>query len=135
MNAAQRQRVSKHVLDASAVLALLNQEPGKDRVGAILADCVINAVNYCEVLGKLIDAGLSEEDAQESVDLLGIEVINFDANLARLTATLLPTTKKLGLSLGGRSCLALGLARRNTVVTAERVWVKLKIGVKIDVIR
>src|SRR5262249_49846977 len=52
----------------------------------------------------------------------------------RLAAALRPTTKKLGLSLGDRSCLALGLARRNTVVTAERAWAKLKIGVKIDLI-
>jgi PIN domain nuclease of toxin-antitoxin system len=127
--------VSKYVLDASAVLALLNQEPGKDRVEPILAGSVINAVNYCEVLGKLIDAGLPEEDARESVDLLGIEVIDFDADLAQLAATLRPKTKKLGLSLGDRSCLALGLARRNTVVTAEKVWAKLKIGVKLDLIR
>jgi PIN domain nuclease of toxin-antitoxin system len=127
--------VSKYVLDASSVLALLNQESGKDRVEAILAESVINAVNYCEVLGKLIDAGLSEEDAQESADLLGIEVVNFDADLARLAAALRPMTKKMGLSLGDRSCLALGLARHNTVVTAERAWAKLKIGVKIDLIR
>jgi len=127
--------VSKYVLDASAVLALLNQEPGKDRVEPLLADSVINAVNYCEVLGKLIDAGVPEDAARESVDLLGVEVIGFDADLAQLAATLRLTTKKLGLSLGDRSCLALGLVRRNTVVTAEKTWVKLKIGVKIDLIR
>lgn len=127
--------MSKYVLDASAVLALLNKEPGKDRVEALLADSVINAVNYCEVLGKLIDAGVPEEAARESADLLGVEVISFDADLAHLAATLRPTTKKLGLSLGDRSCLALGLSRRSTVVTAEQTWVKLKIGVKIDLIR
>jgi ribonuclease VapC len=127
--------VSKYVLDASAVLALLNQEPGKDRVEPLLADSVINAVNYCEVLGKLIDAGVPEDDARESADLLGVEVIGFDADLAHLAATLRPTTKKLGLSLGDRSCLALGLARRNTVVTAEKKWGKLMIGVKIELIR
>jgi ribonuclease VapC len=56
-------------------------------------------------------------------------------NLARLAAALRPTTKKLGLSLGDRSCLALGLARRNIVVTAEKSWAKLKIDLKIDLIR
>ncbi|MEJ7575962.1 MAG: type II toxin-antitoxin system VapC family toxin [Pyrinomonadaceae bacterium] len=127
--------MSKYVLDASAVLALLNQETGKERVEAVLADSCIGAVNYCEVLGKLIDAGLSEQDAQESVELLSVEVVGFDVDLARLAAVLRPTTKKLGLSLGDRSCLALALSRRNTAVTAEQAWTKLKIGVKIELIR
>lgn len=127
--------MSKYVLDASAVLALLNREPGQDRVEAMLADSVICAVNYCEVLGKLIEAGLSEVNARECVDLLGIEVIGFDAELASLSASLRSRTKKLGLSLGDRSCLALGIARRHTVVTAEKSWARLKIGVTIDLIR
>ena len=127
--------MNKYVLDASAVLALLNQEPGKERVEALLADSVISAINYCEVLGKLIDAGLSEEDAQESIDLLGIECLDFDLELARLAAALRPTTKKLGLSLGDRSCLALGIARHSIIVTAERAWGRLKIGMNIDLIQ
>jgi len=127
--------VSKYVLDASAVLALLNQETGKERVEAVLADSCIGAVNYCEVLGKLIDAGLPEKEARESVELLNVEVVGFDIDMARLAAVLRPTTKKLGLSLGDRSCLALALARRNTAVTAERTWPKIKIGVKIELIR
>lgn len=127
--------MSKYVLDASAVLALLNQETGKERVETLLADACIGTINYCEVLGKLIDAGMPEQDAWESVDLLNVEVVGFDADLARLTAVLRPSTKKLGLSLGDRSCLALALARRNTAVTAERAWAKLKLGVKIELIR
>ena len=127
--------MSKYVLDASAVLALLNQETGMDKVEAVLADSCIGTVNYCEVLGKLIDAGMPEQDARESVELLNVEVVSFDVDLARLAAVLRPTTKKLGLSLGDRSCLALALSRRNTAVTAERVWPKLKIGVKIELIR
>lgn len=127
--------MSKYVLDASAVLALLNQEPGMDRVEAVLADSCLGTVNYCEVLGKLIDAGMPEQEARESIGLLNVEVVGFDIDLARLAAVLRPTTKKLGLSLGDRSCLALALSRRNTAVTAERAWAKLKIGLKIELIR
>jgi ribonuclease VapC len=127
--------VSKYVLDASAVLALLNQEPGMNRVEALLADSCMGTVNYCEVLGKLIDAGMPEQEARESVELLNVEVVGFDTDLARLAAVLRTSTKKLGLSLGDRSCLALALSRRNTAVTAERVWPKLKLGVKIELIR
>ncbi len=127
--------MSKYVLDASAVLALLNQETGHDKVEAVLADSVMSAVNLCEVMGKLIDAGLSEEEAHESLDLLNIEIISFDTDQAHQAAALRPTTKKFGLSLGDRSCLALGLARRHTVVTAEREWAKLRVGIKIELIR
>ncbi len=128
--------MSKYVLDASAVLALLNQEPGHERVEALLPDSAISAVNYCEVLGKLMDAGLTEKDALASVELLNVEVVSFDADMARLTAVLRQTTTKLGLSLGDRSSLALGLARRSATVTAERSWAKLKIdGVKVELIR
>ena len=127
--------MSKYVLDASAVLALLNQEPGMDRVEAVLADSCLGTINYCEVLGKLIDAGVPEQDARESVELLNVEIVSFDTDMARLAAVLRLTTKKLGLSLGDRSCLALALARRNTAVTAERIWAKLKLGVKIELIR
>ena len=127
--------MSNYVLDASAVLALLNQETGKERVEAVLSDSCIGAVNYCEVLGKLIDAGMPEQDARESVELLNVEVVSFDTDLAHLAAALRPTTKRLGLSLGDRSFLALALSRRNTAVTAERAWAKLKAGVKIELIR
>ena len=127
--------MSKYVLDASAVLALLHRETGQDKVAAALGDSVISAVNFCEVMGKLIDNGLSEDDARESLDLLNLEVISFDVDMAHVAAKLREQTRKLGLSLGDRSCLALGLALRHTVVTADREWARLRLGVKIEIIR
>jgi PIN domain nuclease of toxin-antitoxin system len=127
--------VNKYVLDASAVLALLNRESGQEKVEAILGDSVISAVNLSEVASKLIDAGLSDEEARETIDLLNVDVISFDVDQAHLGAMLRAKAKKLGLSLGDRSCLALGLSRQQTVVTAEREWAKLRIGVEIEIIR
>jgi len=127
--------MSKYVLDASAVLALLNQETGQEKVEGVLDESVMSAVNFCEVMGKLIDAGLPEDEARDSIDLLNIEVIDFDKEMASVAAALRARTRKLGLSLGDRGCLALGLARRNTIVTAEKIWAKLKIGVTIEIIR
>ena len=127
--------MSKYVLDASALLALLNQEKGKDRVESAVVDSVISAVNYCETLGKLIDGGMTDTDAREAVELINLPVIDFDAGLARIAAALRPKTKMLGLSLGDRSCLALALVRNDAAITAERAWSKLRIGVKIEVIR
>lgn len=127
--------MTKCVLDASAVLALLNQETGAEKVAAVLSDALMSAVNYCEVIGKLLDAGVSEPDARESVELLGIRIIDFDASHARAAAMLKRSTKSLGLSLGDRSCLALGLREKCDVVTAERSWAKLRTTLKIILIR
>ena len=127
--------MSSVVLDASALLALLNEEPGKDVVEEAIGDCSISAVNYCEVIGKLIDAGVPDDDARHTVDLLNIEIVDFDAELAFQAASLRLATRRFGLSLGDRCCLALGIARKATVLTSERNWSKLKIGAKVKQIR
>jgi len=125
--------VSKYVLDASALLALLNNEPGAQRVKDILPESVVG--NVCETVGKLVSVGMSIDDARTSVALVLPQVIPFDTELAFKTGALITDTKKLGLSLGDRACLALALMRQNTAVTAERVWSKLKLDVTIEVIR
>jgi len=127
--------LSSTVLDASAVLALLNQEPGYRTVLEAIDDSAMSAVNYCEVIGKLVDAGLSDPNAKTAVDLLNIQIVDFDEELAFASGCLRRETKQIGLSLGDRSCLALGIAKKATVLTAEKNWSKLKIGVKINVIR
>lgn len=127
--------MSSFVLDASALLTLLNEEPGKDVVEEAIGDCSISAVNYCEVIGKLIDAGVPDDDARHTVELLNIEIVDFDAKLAFQAASLRSATRILGLSLGDRCCLALGRARKATVLTSERSWSKLKIGLKVKLIR
>jgi len=127
--------VSDYVLDASALLTLLNEEEGNTRVEAILGAAVVSAVNASETLGKLIDAGVPERDARASLELLNLQVIPFDAEMAYTAAGLRPQTRRFGLSLGDRCCLALGIVRQSTVVTTERAWSKLKIGVSVEVVR
>jgi ribonuclease VapC len=127
--------VSEFVLDASALLALLNNEPGAQRVRDILPKSIISAVNLCEVVGKLTAAGLSVEDARTSVGLLDLEVAPFDSESAYKAGALIVQTRRFGLSLGDRACLGLGLTMKKTVVTAERLWPKLKLGVKVETIR
>ena len=127
--------MSKYVLDASAVLTILNQEPGKERVEAILGQAVVSTVNVAETIERLMDAGMSEANARLSLELLHLEVIDFDVEMARLAGSLKLSTKRLGLSLGDRCCLALGLVRGNSVVTADRLWAKLKLGIQVEVLR
>ena len=127
--------MSKYVLDASALLALLQNEPSAQRVRDIAPESVIGAANVCETIGKLIGAGMSIDDARTSIELINLEVVPFDAELAYKAVALVAETKKLGLSLGDRACLALGMTLNKTVVTAEQLWSRLKFGVSVEVIR
>ena len=120
--------MSEAVLDASAVLALLNAEPGGEQVEMYLARASMSAVNAAEVLSKLVDAGLSLEEAKESLSLLGIRIEVFESEDAELVASLRPQTRAKGLSLGDRACLALGLRLEAEVATAERSWSGLGVG-------
>lgn len=117
-----------HVLDASAVLAVLNNEPGEAVVTPLLSDSAISAVNLAEVSAKLLDAGMSQMAAQVAVDVLGIgEIVEFDFNLAWESARLRPLTKTSGLSLGDRVCLALAIKFGVNAITADKEWAKLSL--------
>ena len=118
----------KNVLDASAVLAVLNGEPGEKKVIPLLAESAISAVNLTEVGAKLLEAGMEEVSAQIAVSVLGIgEIMNFTEDSAWEAAQLRPLTKQYGLSLGDRACLALARKLNVPAVTADKEWSKLKL--------
>ena len=127
--------MSEYVLDASALLTILNQEPCKERVEAILGHAAVSTVNVAETIGKLLDAGMTGADARASVKLLHLKVIDFDMEMARVAGSLKQSTKKLGLSLGDRCCLALGIVHGSIVVTADRLWSRLRLGIQVEVLR
>lgn len=123
------------VLDASAVLALLWSEPGADVVLSHLADAHMSAVNMTEVLSRMIDRGFSLEVSLSLVEGIGCLVHDHALDLAIATAALRPVTRRLGLSLGDRACLALAQSLGAGVVTADRAWAGSDLGVAITVIR
>lgn len=127
------------VLDATALLALLHDEPGAEAVAEAVAEALphssISTVNLAEVVGKLAESGLPEEVIRAAVAGLGIEVVPFDDDLAYRTGLLRNLTSPYGLSLGDRACLALGLRLGRPVLTADRLWATVKAGVKIRLIR
>ena len=127
--------MTSFVLDASALLALLNSEPGSSAVQESLPGAAISAVNLSEVISKLSERGMPEPAIRAALEGLGLEVHPFDSDEAYSTARLRTATKPHGLSLGDRACLALGLALKAPVLTADRTWKKLKLGVKIRSIR
>jgi ribonuclease VapC len=122
------------VLDASAVLAVVLGECGADRVWA-LPEALISAVNYAEVVSKLIDLGVPPEVAVVRVAQLAAEVAPMDEAAAFGAALLRATTRARGLSLGDRACLALAKARGLPAVTADRAWASVDAGVEIVLIR
>jgi len=125
------------VLDASAVLALLFEEPGAEVVRAQLRTGVIGAANLAEVLAKLSDHGLPAMETVRAVTILGLEVAPMTEAQARRSAELRPMTRAVGLSLGDRACLALAAELGAPVLTADRSWdaVAGTAGVSVQVIR
>jgi PIN domain nuclease of toxin-antitoxin system len=128
--------VNSVVLDASAILAVISNEPGAEELTpALLARAVGSAVNLAEVQSKLVSRGWTSDQAWEDATSPIREILAFDEEQARIAGDLVVQTRHLGLSLGDRACLALGLTLKVPVYTAERAWNKLKVGVKIHAIR
>jgi PIN domain nuclease of toxin-antitoxin system len=123
------------VLDASALLALLNQEPGGEVVEDALPGALISAVNFSEVVAKLVDKGVPETGARAVLEDIGLEIYPFDTEQAFRTGELRPKTRPLGLSLGDRACLALGDLLDLPVLTTDRSWKELKLGIEVRMIR
>jgi PIN domain nuclease of toxin-antitoxin system len=124
-----------YVLDASALLATLFEEAGSEAVEAILSGSRISAANFSEVVAKLSDHGVANEDILRDLAELDIVVCDFDRKQAEAAGLLRQNTKIAGLSLGDRACLALAIALGGTAVTADRVWANLSLDVPIQVVR
>ena len=123
------------VADASAILAALKGEPFSNVDPRRLVGSTISAVNVCEVLSKLHDDGLTDAQADAAISTMDLRVVPFDGPQARIAARLRSITRHAGLSLGDRACLALGDRLGYPVVTADRVWASLDVGVEIVPIR
>jgi PIN domain nuclease of toxin-antitoxin system len=125
----------KVVLDASALLAFVNGEPGADKVAAVLGEAMISAVNFSEVAAKLALRGGAADRALGELTEAELEVVNFDRALALSTGALVAATRERGLSLGDRACLALARRENAVALTADIAWQKLSIGIEIQFIR
>jgi len=128
--------VNKVDLDSSALLALLNREPGAEKLTAeLLSTATCSTVNLAEVHSKLVSRGLIESDAwKAAVDPVS-ELIEFTVKHAQIVGDLVKQRRAFGLSLGDRACLALGMDLGVPVYTADRSWKKLHLPVQINVIR
>jgi ribonuclease VapC len=127
--------VSEIVLDASALMAVLREEPGAAAVEAVLDRAAVSAVNLSEVQAKLVERGTPAATAWSWLVDLALDVVDFDASQARVAGDLRPLTRVQGLSFGDRACLALAHVRGLPAMTADRAWSGLEVGVEIRAIR
>jgi len=128
--------VSKIVLDASALLAVLNGEPGAEKLTPqLLSVATSSTVNLAEVQGKLVSRGIKPDEAWEATISPIREAAVFTDEQAKIAGSLIAQTRVFGLSLGDRACLALGIALKAPVYTADRLWKNLKLGIRIHVVR
>jgi ribonuclease VapC len=130
--------MSRFVLDTSALLALLNDEPGAEKLPPepeLMSHAAMSTVNLAEAQGKLVSNGITPDEAWDAVTAPVRDIFVLDEKQARLVGALVPQTRMFGLSLGDRACLALGITLKAPVYTADRQWAKLNLGIPIEVIR
>ncbi len=123
------------VLDASALLAFLHDEPGADLVRQSLDGGIVSAVNWAEVVQKSLLRRADVTGMQEEFAEVGLVFESFTASQAEIAASLWERTRRYGLSLADRACLALATARKVPVLTADRTWGELGLGIEIQVLR
>ncbi|MEL7078544.1 MAG: type II toxin-antitoxin system VapC family toxin [Cyanobacteria bacterium J06643_13] len=123
------------ILDASALLAYLQDEPGSEAVDKVLAESVISSVNWAEVVQKTTAGGVESDGLLNDLQALGLKVEAFTLEDAELVRKLWLQTKTAGLSLGDRACLSLGRRLNVSVITCDRVWNSLNLDLDVKVIR
>lgn len=126
---------SKVVLDASALLCLLNDEPGADRVGEVLTRSVLGTTSLAEVVSKLRERGLSLDEVREALGGLHLDVRPLSPSQAMTIGDLRPATKPLDLSLSDRACLALALDLEAELLTTDADLANADVGIPITNVR
>lgn len=123
------------VLDASALLALLQAEPGADRIEQWLDGALVSAVNWSEVLQKSMARAVDVAGMAEDLTALGVQIRSFDEEDAGAAAQIWARAPRAGLAMGDRACLALAARFGGTAVTTDRAWRRLDIGIRVLVVR
>lgn len=122
------------VIDASALLAMLQGESGSDAVAMILATTVVSAVNWSEVVQKARSHGVDVDGLEEDLTHLGVEFASFTTVEAGVAADLWHRGAR-ALALADRACIATAQVRGLAVVTADRAWAALDLDIEVQVIR
>jgi PIN domain nuclease of toxin-antitoxin system len=123
------------VFDASTLLISVNREIGWEAVDALEDDIIMSSVNFAEVVTKLTVLGAPREAIEGLLPQYQLAIPPFTEKLATQAGLLVTRTRHRGLSLGDRACLALAIELGLPVITADRAWADLDVGVEIRLIR
>jgi ribonuclease VapC len=123
-----------YVLDSTALIALIAEEPGFEKVQELLESAIISAVNLSETIHKLIQKGSTDNLVKRLLRGLQLNVVDWSEGLAYSSAEFASLGRSHGLSLGDRACLTLAKQLHATAVTADRAWRQVP-GVKILMFR
>ncbi len=127
--------MSNIVFDSSVLIAILKQEPGCESAENSLNEALISTVNVAEVASYLARNSVPAETIEQALAAFPIEIVPFEKEQALIAGCLYVPCKHLGLSLGDRACLALAKSQNLPVLTADRVWSNLDLGLSIQTIR
>ena len=122
------------LLDTSAIIALLQKEPGYKLVEEVIASSAISAINFSELVAVLARSSIPEDEINIIITDIVPETIPFSKDLAIITGKLASKSKEYGLSLGDRACLATGQYYGMEIYTADKVWTKLQKHIKSKII-
>jgi ribonuclease VapC len=126
----------EYVLDATALIALVAQESGSERIAELLENSVVGAVNLAETANKLLEKGFSAAEVRESLAKLELKIEDWTEAMAYRSAEFTRFNKSHGLSLGDRACLTVAKQLRITAVTSDSTWRRApSLGVPIMIFR
>lgn len=122
------------VLDASALLALLLDEPGGSKVAEVIASSRISVINYAEVISHFAKLGMPAGEIDEMLDPLPMTIVPAEKELGQIAGRLRAVTAESGLSLGDRFCLAQAIRDGLPAWTADKAWRNIAGAAKADVV-
>lgn len=129
--------MARIVLDASALLAMMQSEPGGDRVERLLLDpeqtVLVSTLNWSEVFDRMLRSGIPEQAVEKLLGRLDLETVDFDQEMAKAAALLRIIVP--ALSLADRACLALASSRKAAAWTTDKSWSRASVSAKVVVLR
>ena len=126
---------SEIVIDASSALCFLRRERGWEDFPQHIPIGIMSVLNYTEVVQRLLRDGPDGEARATLLVEFGLRLIDVDLQTALGAARLEGPTRRQGVSLADRICLALGLDRGLAVLTADRAWASLGLAIDIRLLR
>jgi ribonuclease VapC len=121
------------IVDASVVLAWLQDEPGADEAEPLLMEGLIGAANWSEVLQKVRQQGAPAGVVGRLLASFGLTVVDVTRADAEIAAGF--WQRGTTLSLADRLCLALAMRVELPVATADAAWTAIDDGPQVILVR